>query len=533
MRPTVRQILAGQVTLELSSIDRLYINGYVPKLQTSGQLVYFLNQHLGFPVASPAVLGQLGDRFRRDVDRFVKRNRIPVVRFNRGQRKDDVAREMRRRTPIEDGVNFLGVAQERTMSFKGRKKPTPTGGVSFDFSRQSVFVNQLYFYVHDCDWGPAFIKIGTYIPYPVKLCLNGHEWLKQQLSREGISFESLDNGFLSCEDVPRLQQLADRLGPEQIQAFFDRWSHHLPWPLTPHDRRAGFDHKLSLWQVELSLTHVFRRPLNGRHFFDQVIRGNLDLGRPDRVRLLFPGRLTRRTVPPPYGYRTRVITADVNPSLHVEYKRCHVKQYFKEGKALRTETTINEPMDFRVRKGLPNLWQLKAIGNDVNQRLLDTECIADDCSLDCSEFDNLQRPGTCDGHRVAALRFGDRRVMALFEALCHFSLQPNGFRNRDLRPLVQQLLGDPYTAGQMTYDLRRLRRRGLIRRVPGSYRYLVTPLGLRFAYLLSKLHKRLMKPAWAALLPTPTAPTHTTQALRTLDRYLHQLQQHARLPSAA
>lgn len=533
MRPTVRQILADQVTLEVSCIDRLYINGYVPKLQTSGQLVYFLHHHMGYQIASPAVLGQLGDRFRREVKRFVTANSIPLVRFKRGQRKDDIASEIRRRRPIEHGVNFLGIAQERERSFKAKKKPTPSGSVSFDFSRQSVFVNQLYFYVHDRDWGPAFIKIGTYVPYPVKLCLNGHEWLKQQLSREGIPFESLDNGFLSCDDAPRLQRLADRLGPDQIQQFFDRWSEYLPWPLTPHNRRSGFDHRLSLWQVEMSLTHVFHRPVDGRHFFDQVIRGNLDLGRPDRVRLLFPGRHTRRTVPPPFGYRTRVITAGVDPSLHVEYKRCHVKQYFKEGRALRTETTINNPLDFRVRKGLPNLWQLKAIGNDVNQRLLNTECIADDPTLDSSELEDLQRPGICDGHRVPALRFGDRRVMALFEALCHFSLQPDGFRNRDLRPLVQQLLGHPYAAGQMTYDLRRLRRRGIITRLPGSFRYFVTALGLRFAFLLTKIHKRIMKPAWAALLPTLTAPSHTTSAIRTLDRHLQQLQHNARLRCAA
>lgn len=91
--------------------------------------------------------------------------------------------------------------------------------------------------------------------------------------------------------------------------------------------------------------------MQGRHFFEAVIRENLDLGRPDRVRLLFPLRLTRATPPPAFGYRTRVITDGVQLSLHVEYKSSHVKQYFKEQHALRTETTINNPMDFYVRKG--------------------------------------------------------------------------------------------------------------------------------------------------------------------------------------
>ena len=175
-------------------------------------------------------------------------------------------------------------------------------------------------------WGPALIKLGTYLPYPIKLCLNGHEWVKQQLRRQRIPFESLDNGFLTCADPAALQATCDALGPDAVQAFFDRWAARLPWPLTEADRAAGYTHRLALNQVEVSLTQVFARPVQGRHFFEAVIRENLDVGRPDRVRLLFPVRLTRATPPPRFGYRTRIITDGVDPSLHIEYKTSHVKQ---------------------------------------------------------------------------------------------------------------------------------------------------------------------------------------------------------------
>ena len=125
--------------------------------------------------------------------------------------------------------------------------------------------------------------------------------------------------------------------------------------MTAADRAAGYTHRLALQQVEVSLTQVFARPVQGRHFFEAVIRENLDLGRPDRVGLLFPHRITRDTPPPAWGYRTRVITDGVEPSLHIEYKSSHVKQYFKEQRALRTETTINNPTDFYVAKAVPNL----------------------------------------------------------------------------------------------------------------------------------------------------------------------------------
>jgi hypothetical protein len=190
--------------------------------------------------------------------------------------------------------------------------------------------------------------------------------VKQQLRRQGIAFESLDNGFRWCADPLRLQQVCDALGPADVQAFFDRWLRRLPWPLTPADQAAGYAHRLTIWQLEVSLTQVFRQPLWGRRFFEAVIRANLDLGRPDHVSLLFPIHRTRRTPPPPAGYRTRVITAGVIPGLYVAYKRSHVKQYFKEAQALRTETTINDPKDFQPNKSLHTLPKLRAIGHHVN-----------------------------------------------------------------------------------------------------------------------------------------------------------------------
>ena len=299
--PNVHSILQDQVTLSTSCLDRLYLNGYVPILQTSGHLCYFLREHLGNPIPSPALFLPLHDRFVRAVTTSAETHGIPVVPFERGQRKDDLAAEYRARFTAAEGVVFIGVAQEKMWSFKAQKQAGPQGGVHFDFSRQSVFVNHYYFYVQDAEWGPAFVKVGTYLPYPVKVCLNGHEWVKQHLRRDGVAFDSLDNGFLSCAEPEWLQRCCDALGPTDVQAFFDRWVDRLPWPLTPADRAAGYTHRLSLWQVEVSLTQVFARPLAGRQFFEALIREHLDLGRPDRVTLLFPTRLTRRTPPPRFG----------------------------------------------------------------------------------------------------------------------------------------------------------------------------------------------------------------------------------------
>jgi hypothetical protein len=501
--PNLHEIIRDHVSLSISCIDRLYVNGYLPALQTSGQVCAFMREHLGQPIPSPALLRPLHDRFVEGVRAFAEREGIQVIRFERGVRKDDVANAHRARFHKREGVVLVGVAQERAWSFKGAKRRGEQGGVWFDFLREPVHVNQYYFYVQDPDWGPAFLKIGTYLPYPVKLCLNGHEWAKQQLRRERIGFEALDNGFVSCRRPERLQQICDSLGPEHVQAFFDRWSWCLPWPLTPFDRAAGYEHKLSLWQMEVSLTQIFDEPLQGRYFFEEVIRENLDLGRPNRVSLLFPTRFTRATPAPRFGYRTRVITAGVNPSLHIEYRHAHVKQYFKEGRGLRNEVTFNDPRDFSTSKALKNLPYLRGVGEQINRKLLEVERVSHNCALSQEALDRLQRPKREQGQRIPGLRFGDPRVMALFHALCAFENLHRGLRNRDLRPNVAALLGqnlDQYTSGKMSYDLRRLRLNGLIARIPNSHRYNVTSYGLRVAFLCTKLFLRILRPNWPALL---------------------------------
>ncbi len=217
--PNVHEIIRDHVSLSITCIDRLYVNGYLPTLQTSGQLCDFMHKHLGQPIPSPALLRPIHDRFVEEVEGFALHEGIPMVPFERGQRKDDIANVHRERFRRREGVVLIGVAQERAWSFRAAKRKTAGGGVYFDFSRQPVLVKHYYFYVQDPEWGPAFLKVGTYLPFPVKLCLNGHEWAKQQLRHEGIRFESLDNGFVACRRPERRQEICARPAPMMCRVF--------------------------------------------------------------------------------------------------------------------------------------------------------------------------------------------------------------------------------------------------------------------------------------------------------------------------
>ena len=529
---TVAELLDGHLSLTLDSLDRLYLNGYVPKLQTGSQLVRFLEKRRNAQVCSPALLLRSGNAFREAVRQFASDLGLTIHTFAKKENKDQTAASSRASFRSPEGVYLIGSAQEKCSAFKGQKNRSETGRISFDYSRQSVFVTHYYFYLLDEDFGPAFIKVCTYAPYPIKVCLNGHEWLKKQLDKARIPFESLDNGILSCADSGRLSTLSGQLGPELIQRFFAKWLARLPLPLSSEDRLSGYDWRLSIWQAEVSLTQVFDRPLRGRQFFDEVLRENLDLGRPERIQLLFDRRITKTT---PGRFLTRVVHAGVHPRLHVQYKTCDIKQYFKENRALRTETTINNARDFGIGKDISNLWQLRRLGSGINHRLLEVERVSQSCALDLDTVDTIIRPTvTEDGQRAPGLRFGDPRTTALMAALFLMSHIAVGFANRHLRRHVAELL-DPlvsYGSRQMTYDLRRLRRKGLIVRIPGSHRYRPTPLGLQAAAFFTKLDARLFRPASAAMDTRDPVPRDLREAFHHLTSAVNDLVDSARLTAA-
>jgi hypothetical protein len=525
---TVADVIRDHVTLEVEGIDRMYLNVYVPQLQRELGVVGFLRYHRGHLFASSALLAPISDTFIQSINDFTQSHAIPVVPFLKGQRKDDVAAEHLARFDRPEGVLFVGKAQEKTPVFRTEKRKNPTTGQCYPWIvRSTAMVNHYYFYCVDEDFGPFFLKFCSYFPYNAKLCLNGHDYLKRQLAKEGIAFEALDNGVLSCDDPRRLQQLADRLDAAKIEALLRKWLARLPHPFTRADRKAGYRYDLSILQAEFALTQVLDRPQTGRIFFEEVIRENLDLGRPDQVQLIFSRRVTRRT---PGRFRTRVLTEGVTPTLHVDYKKSRIKQYHKEGRALRTETTINDTRDFGIGKRLGNLPALREVGFRANRRLLDVQTISQDCAVGEDVFRQVTQPCEVAGQRTSALRYGDAQVLALLSALLVFRLLPRGFCNRELREHLAPLLGEEpsaLTQGRMTYQLRRLRLHGLIRRQAGTHRYGVTDQGLRVALFFTRSYARLVRPglsdAMAEEIPEdPPLRRAFAQLERAMDQYVAQ-----------
>ncbi len=534
---SVADVLDEHVTLEVECIDRMYLNVYQPRLQHVNGVVWFFRGHREATFASSALMDPITKDFVGAIHRFCRDTSVPLVDFARGQRKDDLAHEYLvefEAAAGSEGVLFVGRAQEKTPLFRTEKRRNPVTGASYPWIvRSTGVVNHFYFYCVDADFGPFFLKFCSYFPYNAKLCINGNEWAKRQAAKAGIGFEALDNGFAACEDPAALQKICDRLSPAKIDALLRKWLARLPHPFTRADRAAGYRYDLSVLQAEFSLTQMLDRPLSGRVLFEEVIRENLDIGRPDKIGLVFARQIrTRGKHPTPGRWRTRVLTEGVTPSLHVDYKHNKIKQYHKEGRALRTETTINDSRDFNIGKRLCNLPALAQVGFMANRRLLKVERLTTDPTIGDHAFRAVADPIVVGSQRASALPFDSARTQALLTAMLIFRLLPHGFRNSDLRAHLASLLGlDPslMTQGRMSYDLRRLRLHGLIQRIPGTHRYTVTDHGLRIAIYLTRLHSRLLRPGLSDALSAFHSNSPLRRQLHRLDTTIEAQAQHHKL----
>jgi len=526
---TVDRLLAENVSFRCTSVDRIGIRGYVPGLQYEGGVLRFLLER-GYRIPSPAGLTHNHDRLVSELEDLVAAFDVPVVRFRRDDCKEDVARPYQLAAAAADrpGLVLVGKAQERTSSWRGFVDDSHAahrpGHPHFSWRRMSSVPDHWYLYFWDAEWGPAFLKICGYAPYPLWACANGHEWAKCQLAKAGVGFEALDNGLRSVENPAVARSVCARLGSGHVRDLLRRMMAVMPDPLTAEDRRAGFDWRFSVAQLEVSDTAVFDAPRRARAWFEAAIGDHLDLGRPERVSLVVDRRvLNRGKAKTPGRFATEVITRDVAPQLQIHYKSSKVKAYLKEGKALRVETTINNANDFALAKTLnaENWRALRKVGAATNARFLAALGEGAPGLPDPATLESVVLPTVHHGQRAPGLRFGEPRVMALLASVASFAHVVGGLTNPGLCRHMVELFDPAYTSRQASYDLRRLRLKGLVERVPHTRTYRVTEHGRRVAAFFTRLAARVVVPVLTQLAaidrPPRSAPPPLVSAWRTYD----------------
>ena len=300
-----------------------------------------------------------------------------------------------------------------------------------------------------------------------------------------------------------------RCRAQKIDALLRKWLRKLPHPFTAADRQAGYRYDVSILQAEFSLTQVLDRPLTGRVFFEEVIRENLDLGRPDQVQLIFERRVTERrrdafapASSPRASFRRCTSTTRIPGSSSTTRKAgpCAPRP---PSTTPATSASANgcatcPPCGRSASRPTDVFWTSKRLSTIA--RSAKTRSIRS-----CA-------PSKSMGNAPARCTSATRALRRLFAAIVLFGLQTRGFDNQQLRSHLASLLGldsTNYPPGRMTYDLRRLRLHGLIERIPNSHRYQLTPQGLRIALFFSRTYARLLRPGLAEITDSSTISPST------------------------
>ena len=505
------ELLGRHVQFVYTAWDRIVLTGYIDQLQRPENLVRYFRDALGVTSLTPEVLMSRTGPYRAWVTRFCRDQQIPLLPAPKGVRKEEFVGPHYRRLGGSEGVACVlsGLEQGRTfVSYTPRYLPS-TQDPNWRLVRacRKRFLH-FYFYVFDPVLGPMSLRVATFLPFTIACYLNGHSFLAQELTRQGVQFRKDDNAFLDVDDLDALQAASERLTPHLIQQRCAYWARQLAPRFSPADC-AGLNlgYRFSVTQIELATDILFSRSAQLKALFQRAAEIGVLLGGADRTSHIFGRRITHR-------YRGRLETVldrrnEGYPTLRSYYQTSFVKQYEKGNRLLRTETCLNDTHHVAIGRHLENLPALKEHLAASNTRYLEAQAELLASTIDAGHLAALAHPTLLGHRRIPGIKLHDDRVIRLLEVLLHAGNFVANWTSREVhaRLLARHRLTDQdYRLGQLRYDLAKLRAKGLVERLGRTRRYRLTPLGLRIGVLFVKLRIRLLGPLGSLVSDPPRRP---------------------------
>lgn len=520
------ELLGHHVQFSYTALDRIVLNGYIERLQRPESLIYFFHEVAGVTCIEPAVLSQRTDRYKAWVRTSTGDREVPVLPAPKGVRKEDLVLPYYQRLHGAEGVACVltSMEQGRTfVSYTPRFAP-PSGDPNYRLIKacRKQFLHY-YFYVLDPIMGPMSLRVATYFPFNVTCYLNGHSFIAQELTRQGIHFHKEDNAFLDVADVSALQAASDRLSPDLLRERCDHWTEQLTPRFSDREQRAITPaYRYSIAQIELATDVVFKRSAPLKALFRRAVDIGLLLGGADQATHLFGRRINRR-------YKGKLQTVldrrnEGQPVLRSYYQTSFAKQYVRSYRLLRTETCINNTYHLGIGRRLENLPALTERMATTNQRYLDLQAELLDSAVDTGKLAELTQPTLLGNRRIPGIKLHDDRVIRLLDALLHPGGLVANWTSRDVHARLlerHQLTEADYRLSQLRYDLTKLRAKGLVERIGKTRRYQVTTLGLKLGVLLVKARTRFLGPLCTlAMEPRRRLPTRNPSAVEAAMRQL-------------
>jgi hypothetical protein len=368
-----------------------------------------------------------------------------------------------------------------------------------------------------------------YFPFSARVCLNQHHWLANRLREERIPFQQCSNAFLNCADPKRLQQLADSLTSRDLLICAQKWLAAFTPFFTENERReAGCQHRLFFAQVEYCDNLIFRRRAALDRLGERLLDANRTIGQPDKITTIFGRKLTKL-----YRGKLQTVIEDIrlpNPVIRSHYRNGFIKQYVRDHLIVRTEPATNNVADYGVKKAIEHLPELRDRLSAIIDRYLDVQQDILETFVDRGQLRQLAQPTILpNGKRIPGLKLDHPRQLALMHALVRFAhiAAGNTFTTKELHPYTIDALGSTpadYSLAALRYDLYKLRAKGLIRKLPRSRSYQLSPQGYSLCVVFLKLFERIYAPLAAGLLHPMAGDTKLQHHRRTqLDRLYQRL----------
>lgn len=487
---------ADQISGVLSGWDRVRFRGTLRRIANLRGMGSFLWERKVLLKDFRNWASGLTEAVRASTERLAEQNEMPVHYVaSSAVRKEDLARSLAGPRWEQVGLSCILSCLEPCRTFsvgpnRDRKQ--------LELRYHDAKCLHYYFYLRHPQWGPLHVRLQTWLPLSVHVCLNGREWLAAAMTRRGLPHTQQDNTFTFVADPARAQRLLDR----QLKTNWSRGLDRLLSAVHPLRQTLFGCEMFYYWsaeETEWATDIMFRSPQDlaalyprwvqhgMRHFGgDDVLRF---LGRPGTIRQFSAAQLQSDLKRRHEGLR-----------LKHTLNRNSLKMYDKQASVLRVETTVNDPRDMkayrslegdptgpkawrRLRKGVADLHRRAAVSQAANGRYLEALASVDQTALTLEQATaSLCRPAELNGRRVRALHPLAPHDAALLAAVNRGEFAINGFRNRDLLPLLAgPRSDDPATArrqaAQVTRRLRLLRAHQLIAKVPKTHRYVLTDFG--------------------------------------------------------
>jgi hypothetical protein len=475
-----------RITGTLSGFDRMLFRGTLRSItHISGLQIFLYSQHVLLKDFGSYVL-KLSERVVAHAKELARRAERPYVYLpSSKESKEELALQIAARDGIQQGLIVVFACVEPCQSFDLRKDRSTKHLKLVSKERKCL---HLYFYYLDREFGLMHVRLQSWLPFTIQVCVNGREWLARQMDRAGIHYQQRDNCFSYIADPARAQQLMDRLTVRHFNPWLDRLARQVnPW-IDPH---AGLDVKSYYWsgrQMEYATDVMFRNAATLAELYPLLLRHAMFQFGSEEVMRFLQRRTDRRFV----GEVTSDLQRRVE-GIRVKHRveENSIKMYDKQGSVLRIETTINNPRRFRVRrkgwcrgklimkwlplrKGIADLRRRAELSRSANARYLEALAVIGLQTPSYQLLDRVSHPVKAK-RQYRALRPISPEDASLFQLLLHGEFTVQGFRNRDLRQALRPTTKN--TSARISRLLALLRAHKLIFKVSKTNYYRITRKG--------------------------------------------------------